>query len=383
MTEPKAPAAVTNETTQAVDKPPHSPTPEAGGKKLALLAIVIAVASGLASVGYVTHLNQQQAGSVTSLKIALSLAQQKESAQQQQLTERLTQTQQALQDSQQQLQDTEKDLQGVREKLNSLTGNDSSVWLISQANYLVNLAGRKLWSDQDVTTALALLKSADRSLAQMDDPSVLNVRKAMMQDIATLSNLSQVDYDGVILQLSQLANTVDDLRLADDGEDAAPMEKSEQSLSGSLTEWRHNLANSWHDFINNFISVRRRDNTAQPLLAPNQDIYLRENIRSRLLIASQAVPRHQDEIYQQSLEAVSTWVRAWYNTNDASTKTFLAQLEQLSQTDISMDLPENLSSQPLIDKLMQTRVRGLIGAQSIESAPAATPAQTTDHAQGD
>jgi uroporphyrin-3 C-methyltransferase len=35
----------------------------------------------------------------------------------------------------------------------------------------VKLAGRKLWSDQDVTTAAALLKSADASLADMNDPA--------------------------------------------------------------------------------------------------------------------------------------------------------------------------------------------------------------------
>lgn len=45
--------------------------------------------------------------------------------------------------------------------------------------------------------------------------------------------------------------------------------------------------------MDNFITIRRRDDTAVPLLAPNQDIYLRENIRSRLLVAAQAVPRHR------------------------------------------------------------------------------------------
>lgn len=57
--------------------------------------------------------------------------------------------------------------------------------------------------------------------------------------------------------------------------------------------------------------------TAVLLLAPNQDIlYLRENIRSRLLVAAQAVPRHQEETYKQALDNVSTWVRAYYNTDE-------------------------------------------------------------------
>ena len=379
MTEHKAPSAMPEDVTEdTTTSPSPKPTNKAdNGKVLASLAIVIALASGIGSAWYITHSNHAQSSSNQALRDQLAQAQQQNGTGQQQLAEQLSNTEQALKASQSQLQETEKDLQGLRDKVNSLTGNDASVWLVSQADYLVKLAGRKLWSDQDVTTALALLKSADRSLAQMDDPSIINVRRALNQDISTLANISQIDYDGIILQVSQLANNVDDLRLADDNSNDAPMDKDSRDVSGSLAEWRHNLMASWHDFMDNFITVRRRDNSAQPLLAPNQDIYLRENIRSRLLIASQAIPRHQEDIYKQSLEAVSTWVRAWYNTDDPTTKAFLAQIDQLSQTPIAMDLPETLSSQGLIDKLMQDRVRGLMSSSSNNAPqPAPTPATT-------
>ncbi|PZD57938.1 uroporphyrinogen-III C-methyltransferase, partial [Pantoea ananatis] len=53
-----------------------------------------------------------------------------------------------------------------------------------------------------------------------------------------------------------------------------------------------------------------------------------------------------------------------YDTNDASTKAFLAQLDELSQQNINMDLPDSLESQPLLEKLMQTRVRNLMAQPS-------------------
>ena len=224
----------------------------------------------------------------------------------------------------------------------------------------MKLAGRKLWSDQDVTTAAALLKSADASLADMNDPSLIEVRRALNEDVSSLSAVTQVDFDGIILKLNQLSNQVDNLRLADNDTDDSPMDSDSTSLSGSLTEWRQNLTKSWHNFMDDFITIRRRDSTAEPLLAPNQDVYLRENIRSRLLIAAQAVPRHQDEVYKQSLESVSTWVRAYFDTTDPSTKAFLEELDNLSQQSISMDVPDQLKSQPMLEKLMQTRVRNLL-----------------------
>ena len=369
MTEQKDSSAMVEETTPAVDRSSSSnSTPprnaKKGGMVLGAVAIVIALAMGAGLYLNGKHQADLQAQTNQKLSDQLSALQQQASSDKQQLTQQLSGAETALQTAQQQQTASAKELETLREKVAVISGNDVRSWLLAQADYLVKLAGRKLWSDQDVTTAAALLKSADASLADMNDPSVMNVRRALTQDISNLSSVTQVDYDGVILKLNQLSNNVDNLRLADNDSDDAPMDSDGGELSGSVREWRQNLVKSWHNFMDDFITIRRRDNTAQPLLAPNQDVYLRENIRSRLLIAAQAVPRHQDEIYKQSIDTVSAWVRAWYDTNDAATKAFLAQLDELSQQNINMDLPDNLESQPLLEQLMQTRVRNLLAQPS-------------------
>jgi len=369
MTEQKDSSAMVEETTPAVDRSSSSnSTPprnaKKGGMVLGAVAIVIALAMGAGLYLNGKHQADLQAQTNQKLSDQLSALQQQAGSDKQQLTQQLSSAEKALQTAQQQQNASAKELETLREKVAVISGNDVRSWLLAQADYLVKLAGRKLWSDQDVTTAAALLKSADASLADMHDPSVMNVRRALTQDISNLSSVTQVDYDGVILKLNQLSNNVDNLRLADNDSDDAPMDSDGGELSGSVREWRQNLVKSWHNFMDDFITIRRRDNTAQPLLAPNQDVYLRENIRSRLLIAAQAVPRHQDEIYKQSIDTVSAWVRAWYDTNDAATKAFLAQLDELSQQNINMDLPDNLESQPLLEQLMQTRVRNLLAQPS-------------------
>lgn len=369
MTEQKDSSAMVEETTPAVDRslssndtPPRNANK--GGMALGAVAIVIALAMGAGLYLYGKHQADLQAQTNQKLSDQLSALQQQASSDKQQLTQQLSGAETALQTAQAQQNASAKELETLRERMAVISGNDVRSWLLAQADYLVKLAGRKLWSDQDVTTAAALLKSADASLADMNDPSVMNVRRALTQDISNLSSVTQVDYDGVILKLNQLSNNVDNLRLADNDSDDAPMDSDGGELSGSVREWRQNLVKSWHNFMDDFITIRRRDNTAQPLLAPNQDVYLRENIRSRLLIAAQAVPRHQDEIYKQSIDTVSAWVRAWYDTNDAATKAFLAQLDELSQQNINMDLPDTLESQPLLEQLMQTRVRNLLAQPS-------------------
>ena len=370
MTEQKNSSAMVEETTPAVETANNSsPTPPQKGRNgamaLGAVAIVIALAIGAGLYLNAKHQSEQQAATTQSLNDQLIALQQQAKQDKQQLSQQLTATTAALDNAQQQQAATAKQLDELRGKVAAISGNDARTWLLAQADYLVKLAGRKLWSDQDVTTAAALLKSADASLADMNDPSLIDVRRALTEDISSLSEVSQVDYDGVILKLNQLSNGVDNLRLADNDSDDAPMDSDSNELSTSLREWRQNLVKSWHNFMDDFITIRRRDNTAQPLLAPNQDVYLRENIRSRLLIAAQAVPRHQDEIFKQSIDTVSTWVRAWFDTNDAATKAFLAQLDELSQQSVSMDVPESLESQPMLDKLMQTRVRNLLAQPSM------------------
>jgi len=327
---------------------------------LGAIAIVLVIALG---AGLYYHGHQQalaKAASDEALSEQLDALQKSQQQDKQQIATLLAQQDKNQQTADRQQASFGRQLNELQDKVASISGSDAKTWLLAQADYLVKLAGRKLWSDQDVTTAAALLKSADASLADMNDPSLIDVRRALNEDVSSLSAVTQIDFDGIILKLNQLSNQVDNLRLADNDNDDSPMDSDSTSLSGSLTEWRQNLTKSWHNFMDDFITIRRRDSTAEPLLAPNQDVYLREHIRSRLLIAAQAVPRHQDEVYKQSLESVSTWVRAYFDTSDPSTKAFLEELDNLSQQSISMDVPEELKSQPMLEKLMQTRVRNLL-----------------------
>jgi len=372
MTEQKDSSAMVEETTPQVKASTSGQSPSDKAKNhgvvLGAVAIAIALALGVGLWLNGKHQAAQQEAARQTLAAEIADLQQQSNRDKQSLIDRLAAQTKTMETAQQQQAALSQQLDELKEKVSTISGKDAQTWLLAQSDYLVKLAGRKLWSDQDVTTAAALLKSADASLADMNDPSLIDARRALTSDISILAALSQVDYDGIILKLNQLSNGIDNLPLADNNSDDEPMDANSSELSSSLREWRQNLVKSWHNFMDDFITIRRRDATAEPLLAPNQDVYLRENIRSRLLIAAQAVPRHQNEIYKQSLDTVSTWVRAWYDTNDANTKAFLNQLDELAQINISMDVPDTLESQAILDALMQTRVRNLL------AQPAAAPA---------
>lgn len=364
MTEQNTPSTPVEEPTPSVESAQQPDADRRKGKNtgpvLGAVAIVLVFALGVGGY-YHTH-KQAQSLIAANQTLQQQLDGLKQSQQQDRSAlEGLVQQQGKTLDATYREQATlARQLNELQNKVATISGSDAKTWLLAQADFLVKMAGRKLWSDRDVTSAAALLKSADASLADMNDPSLLDVRRAITEDIGTLSTLTQVDFDGIILKVNQLSNQVDNLRLADNDSVETPMDQDSSALSSSIGEWRQNLAKSWHNFMADFITLRRRDASAEPLLAPNQDIYLRENIRSRLLVAAQAIPRHQNEIYKQSLESISTWVRAYFDTTDPATKAFLGELDALSQQSIAMDVPDQLNSQPLLEKVMQTRVHNLL-----------------------
>ncbi|AUY39572.1 MULTISPECIES: uroporphyrinogen-III C-methyltransferase [Leclercia] len=383
MTEHEKSSAVVEETNETVDTTPQPETTEKkhGSNKTSLalsaIAIAIALAAGIGLYGLVKKQATNQTATSDALVTQVTALQQAQQTQKAELDAVIKQQAAQLADANRQQAELTKQLDEMQQKVATISGTDAKTWLLAQADFLVKLAGRKLWSDQDVTTAAALLKSADASLGDMNDPSLITARRALTEDIASLATVSQVDYDGIILKVNQLSNQIDNLRLADNNDDDSPMDSDSGELSSSLSEWRINLQKSWQNFMDSFITVRRRDETAVPLLAPNQDVYLRENLRSRLLVAAQAVPRHQEETYKQALDNVSTWVRAYYDTDDATTTAFLEDVDKLSQQNITMNVPDKLASQPILEKLMQTRVRNLLaqpGVAAEQEAPTSAPA---------
>lgn len=377
MTEQEKSSAVVDETRESVETTPLPVNTEKKSKNgaalvLSAVAIAIALAAGIGLYGWGKQQATAQTETSDALATQLTALQKAQESQKAELEGIIKKQAAQLDDANRQQAALAKQLDEVQQKVATISGSDAKTWLLAQADFLVKLAGRKLWSDQDVTTAAALLKSADASLADMNDPSLITARRAITDDIASLSSVAQIDYDGIILKLNQLSNQIDNLRLADNDTDGSPMDSDSSELSSSLSEWRVNLQKSWQNFMDSFITIRRRDDTAVPLLAPNQDVYLRENIRSRLLVAAQAVPRHQEETYRQALDNVSTWVRAYYDTDDAATKAFLEEVDKLSQQNITMDLPETLGSQAILEKLMQTRVRNLLAQPTVSTAAPAT-----------
>ena len=363
---------------QTEDREPVAPRTQTVVKKsgtgLSLLAILIAL--GVGGAGY--YFGQQQVDEFQQKLTALEAQINNKtvvSAPAQDVkfdTTQLTQLESANKATQDKIAQVEElinakshELVGLQSQINKVSAQANAQqptdWLFSEADFLLNNALRKLVLDNDVDTAVSLLKLADETLAKVNNSQSAAIRSAINQDLKQLLSVAGVDQNAVMQKLSQLANTVDELPVLDVnfGDD-----QNATKLSDSLSDWAENAEKSATSFLNHFIRISPKHGAdRKELLAPNQDIYLRENIRLRLQLAIMAVPRQQNELYKQSLEAVASWIRSYFDTNAEVTQSFLKSVDELSELSIYVDVPSQLQSLSILDKYLN---RTPLDVQKIE-----------------
>lgn len=340
-----------------------------GGSGFAFLSLLVAL--GIGGAGY--YFGQQEVGKINQKiaelesKMGTVLAQPKEtvpqlkedSAQISTLTSQLEETDKKLSSLELSLLDKEKVLNGLQTemvKIGQGAAAQPNDWLLSEADFLLTNALRKLVLDNDVETAISLLKISDEVLTKVSEPEAKTVRAAINNDLKQLLSLNRVDQNALMQNLSQLANSVDEL-VALNVNFGDQTTKESEKISDDVADWKTNLEKTATSFMNHFIRITpRTDNASQALLAPNQDIYLRENIRLRLQIAIMAVPRQQNELYKQSLETVAAWVRSYFDTNTEVATAFLKSVDELAEQSIYIDVPTQLSSLTALDKILNKPV---------------------------
>ncbi|GLS82240.1 uroporphyrinogen-III C-methyltransferase [Paraferrimonas haliotis] len=234
----------------------------------------------------------------------------------------------------------------------SLADRNPNHWLAAEADYLVKMAGRKLWLERDINSAIALLESADGRVAAMDTPSLTPLRKALAQDIQSLKAIDTIDLSGMSLKLDSLIDHIDNLQV---NFVELPEQQSQQaatSVSDDAANWRANILASWNRLFDDLITVRRRNADTEALLAPEQEWFLKENIRNRLLRAQIALYRDEQANYQTAIETAEKWVNRYFDLNHRQTQKTLATLRDLKAVNLQQSYPEQFRSTAPLQQLV-------------------------------
>ena len=256
------------------------------------------------------------------------------------------------------IEQLENQLQGALAQIQELDGRRPTDWLIAEADYLVRMAGRKMWLEKDLRTAIMLLGNADQRLKSLADPSVLPVRALIAQDIQALQQVNPVSEVSVALALDGLVKQVDKLAIITPKEANA---FTSDEVSDSASDWQQNLLNVWRSLVDDFIRVEYRDEPVEPMMTAQQEWLSREQIKLALQQAQAAALAGEQALYQASIERAATIISDDYIQSNSDVSGFQSALSQLKNTDIGKAVPTELSSQAALESLLDSRVKRVFG----------------------
>ncbi|WP_300173286.1 uroporphyrinogen-III C-methyltransferase [uncultured Aliivibrio sp.] len=362
-TEQTATSATTQKAEVLVDKK---------GRRLGTLAIIISILLSGGSFLASQHQTTQQQIKIAQLEQQLKSADSTFDAKLVTAEQRITdKADEIVRKATVLMQQQDKSIASLQLAIADVKGRRPNDWLLAEADYLVKMAGRKLWLEHDVVSATRLMENADQRISALNDPSLMPLRRAMASDISTLKAIPLIDRDGLVLKLNSLEQQINTLPLASAVLPEADVIKKKE-VSTNINDWQSNLMQSLDDFAGHFITYRVREGNVIPLLSPEQHFYLKENIKGKLLLAATALYREQSEVYATSLESAKLWSSQYFQQDDPAVKSFMAQLDSLEKFKVDVRYPQKMKTQALLSDLISERLRrniDAIGETSVKASP--------------
>lgn len=241
----------------------------------------------------------------------------------------------------------EKQQQSLKSFMNT-QASDNVSWELGEARYLIHLANFSVSFEHNVPVAIELLQTADSRIGSLDDPTQLNLRQALANDITALKGVPQADIPNILLQLNALGDQIGKLPVISTP-NAVPQAPQPKHHHHHQPGWKRGLEQSWQQ-LKQIIVVQYHDQPVGHLITPQNRHYLDLHLQMLLAQAEWACLHQQGDLYTNSIAQAVTWVKNYYVESAPQTQAMLTGLTQLQQQSISPDMPDISDSLTIINK---------------------------------
>lgn len=373
---PKETAAKEPKQAAPSEKPPKTTEPRKKGgngrysgvnRGLAIAALILALAAA-GGAGYLWQELQKTRGSMEAMQGATSDRIDQLQSARDQMAGRMEAQQGTIAQLQQNLKASERERQALAQAMRHLRtrlSQDRSEWTLAEVEYLLTVANQSLRLRGSVPTAMAALQAADQQLAQMSDPALIPVRQAIANELQRLQAVPQVDTSGVAARLGGLMANVDELPLPGDSRTfsaRAEAEAGQPPRPEGWSDWRGWLSSIGHQ-LKGLFTIKETGEVGRPVMSPEQQYFLRQNLRLKLETARTALLEGQPAVYRDSLTEATQWVGEYFQTESDTTRAFLNTLQELTKVELQPQLPDISDSLRTLRKTMDELQRRSGGNQ--------------------
>ena len=254
---------------------------------------------------------------------------------------------------------------------------------IEEVEQLLFIANKQLQLANNVTSAMIAIQEADARLQRINHPQIPHLQSVLAKDIGLLKAVPEIDIVGIGLKLDSLAEEIDQLQLAMEGATSPEINdapnKSQtsggvlgilkdffkgdpnesQETGGTLKTIQDFLLETWAN-LNKYVDIEQFVNVEQlvriehvgkqDIPDPSHSYFLRENLKLRLLAAHNALLARDARNFQAYLETSIEWINKHFNNKSELGISMLETLGQLHSNEISLNVPNILTSYEAVRK---------------------------------
>lgn len=212
-------------------------------------------------------------------------------------------------------------------------------FLQSEALYYMRIANAQATLAGETEIAANALQLADDKLREAGNPALVDVRRQLGADIATLRAVPEVDRTGVSFRLQALAAEVYNWPFrygvpARFGNEQAPAAGADE-----LDPWER-LQALVKGVAASIVSVREVDTAPEAQLAAVEQAIIVETVRAELQLARLALVDNNVGLYQQALARVAEQSGRYFDTEASAVGAALEQLAELAELELPGPPPD-------------------------------------------
>jgi uroporphyrin-3 C-methyltransferase len=272
--------------------------------------------------------------------------------------QQLTQQEEKLQEN---LTDIGQRVENTSARVLAMSSVNRDDWKLAEAEYLLRLANQRVLLERNSGNAVALAQTVDEILRDLNDPDLHPVRRALALEMGELKLAGDIDREGVYLRLLVLSQQIDKLPLIEplgDNNDPWLLYDEEAQEQAQLQEsyWKK-FKRGTNELLKKFSHHLRVRDHAEPtaaILPPDNQLYLKQNMRLMLEQAQSALLREEPQVYEASLEKAREWLEIYFPLNPQSVAV-KAEVTELQGVIISQSLPNFAESITLLKNYIERK----------------------------
>jgi uroporphyrin-3 C-methyltransferase len=252
--------------------------------------------------------------------------------------------------------------QGLARRLSLLTtvmGQTERGWTLAEVDYLLRIASLRLQLQHDTRSAAQALEAADARLREFADPHYQGVRQQIARDLEAVRSVPSVDVDGIAAALGGALQAVDGLAVIGTRYQPPQDDGGRRVTADNIEELGQLVWSS----VSGLFRLREHAQAVQPMLPPDSEYFLRENLRLQLVAARLALLRGDRGQYRAALHTALAWLGDYFDASDAGVGRLKERLEQLAAVDIDPPLPDVSGSLRVLRQQIQLGERQAAAAE--------------------